>query len=59
MSTHKIGFYEDLTKLSLNYHQMSSNTYLISSAALTLCLPVSSADNLGKQFGSRLFLWYS
>ena len=23
--------------------------------ALTLCLPVSSADNLGKQFGPNLF----
>ena len=36
MSTHNIGFYEDLTKLhknlSLNYHQISSNTHLISSA---------------------------
>ena len=32
MSNHNIGFYEALTKLSLNYHQMSSNTYLISSA---------------------------
>ena len=32
MSTHNIGFYEDLTKFSLNYHQISSNTHLISSA---------------------------
>ena len=32
MSTHNIGFYEDLTKLSLNYYQISSNTHLISSA---------------------------
>ena len=32
MSTHNIGFYEDLTKISLNYHQVSSNTHLISSA---------------------------
>ena len=32
MSTHNIGFYEDLTKLSLNYYQLSSNTHLISSA---------------------------
>ena len=32
MSTHNIGFYEDLTKLSLNYHQISLNTHLISSA---------------------------
>ena len=34
MSTHNIGFYEDLTQLSLNYHQISSNTHLISSADL-------------------------
>ena len=36
MSTHNIGFYVDFTKiifeLSLNYHQISSNTHLISSA---------------------------
>ena len=32
MSTNNIGFYEDLTKLSLNYHQISSNTHVISSA---------------------------
>ena len=32
MSTHTIGFYEDFTKLSLNYHQISSSTHLISSA---------------------------
>ena len=36
MSTHNIGFYEDLTKLSLNYHQISSNTHLISSAAVQM-----------------------
>ena len=29
MSTHTIGFYEDLTKLSLNYHQISSNTLFL------------------------------
>ena len=34
MSTHNIGFYEDFTTLSLNYHQISSNTCLISSAAV-------------------------
>ena len=33
MSTHNIGFYEDLTKNILNYPQISSNTHLISSAA--------------------------
>ena len=35
MSTNNIGYYEDLTKLSLNYHQISSNTHLISSAGYT------------------------
>ena len=34
MSTPNIGFYEKLTKLSLNYHQISSNTHLISSARI-------------------------
>ena len=41
MSTHNIGFYEDLTKNifeSLNYHQVSSNTHLISSAAESVTL---------------------
>ena len=33
MSTHNIGFYEDLTK---NIFELSSNTHLISSAALRL-----------------------
>ena len=28
MSTHNIGFYEELTKNTFNYHQMSSNTHL-------------------------------
>ena len=32
MSTHNIGVLEDLTKMSLNYHQISSNTHLISFA---------------------------
>ena len=32
MSTHNISFYEEIAKLSLNYHQKSSNTHLISSA---------------------------
>ena len=36
MSTHNIGFYEDLTKLSLNHHQISSNMHLISSAAIDM-----------------------
>ena len=39
MSTHNIGFYEDLTKIIselINYHQISSNTHLISSAVTVL-----------------------
>ena len=30
MSTHNIGFYEEISKSSLNYHQISSNTHHIS-----------------------------
>ena len=41
MSTHNIGFYEDLQKLSLNYHQISSNTHLISSADIMIIVPKS------------------
>ena len=29
MSTHNIGFYEDLTKISLNYHQISSFLFFL------------------------------
>ena len=36
MSTHNIGFSEDLTKFFFNYHQISSNTHLISFSACTL-----------------------
>ena len=36
MSIHNIGFYEDLTKLSLNYHQISSNMHLTLSSLSTL-----------------------
>ena len=44
MSTHNIGFYEEISKiLSFNYNQISSNTHLISSAAL-ISLPASTAD---------------
>ena len=31
MSTHNIGFYEEISKI-INYHQISLNTHLISSA---------------------------
>ena len=35
MSTHNIGFYEDLTKIIF---ELSSNMHLISSADLPICL---------------------
>ena len=43
MSTHNIGFHEDLTKISLSYHQISSNTHLISSAGTS---PLSGVDGI-------------
>ena len=33
MSTHNIGFYEEISKIIPNYHQISSNTHLFSSSA--------------------------
>ena len=37
MSTHNIGFYEEISKI-ITYHQISSNTHLISSAGVcTVC----------------------
>ena len=33
MSTHNIGFYEEISKI-ITYHQISSNMHLISSAGL-------------------------
>ena len=41
MSTHNIGFYEEKAKLSLNHHQISSNTHLISSAENNIRLKFS------------------
>ena len=37
MSTHNIGFYEDLTKIIF---ELSSNTHLISSADIAKKLPI-------------------
>ena len=49
MSTHNIGFYEEIIiKLSLIYHQILSNTHLISSADnpnLTIAYCGSKATN--------------
>ena len=42
MSTPNIGFYEDLKKLSLDYHQISSNMHLISSAVPPLTKPFAA-----------------
>ena len=38
MSTHNIGFYEDLTKIIF---QLSSNTHLISSSSLCVIIKVN------------------
>ena len=51
MSTHNMGFYEDLTKIIF---ELSSNTHLISSAGLMLdlapnCLQTLSADNTSRE----------
>ena len=35
MSTYNIGFYEDLTKISFIYHQISSNTQLFYSSDIS------------------------
>ena len=32
MSTHNIGFYEEISRIIFNYHQISSNTHLICSS---------------------------
>ena len=40
MSTHNIGFYEDLTKIIF---ELSSNTHLISSADISQLLYVNSS----------------
>ena len=60
MSTHNLCFYGELTEISLNDHQiLSLSVVLLDETArlgqflLILCLPVSSAGNLGKQFGPR------
>ena len=34
MSTHNIGFYEEISKIIIKYHQISLNMHLISSAGL-------------------------
>ena len=51
MSTRNIGFYEDLTKiifeLSSNIIKYAPYFFCCRSKTLKLCLPVSSADNLG------------
>ena len=36
MSTHNIGFYEDLTKLSLNYHQIHTLFLLLNTVNIKI-----------------------
>ena len=50
MSTYNIGFYEDLTKISFNYHQISTLSLL-----LVVCnVPVScKANRDGNQLGGH------
>ena len=43
MSTHNIGFYEDLTKIIF---ELSSNTHLISSADTSCFLPQNNAHKV-------------
>ena len=42
MSTHNIGFYEEISKI-ITYYQISSNTHLISSAVLTKFSPAQDS----------------
>ena len=53
MSTHNIGFYEDLTKVSFEYYQIS-NTHLISSAGPARVMTFRSrVESLSKQLKER------
>ena len=45
MSTHNIGFYEEISKI-ITYHQISSNTHLISSAVYTMSIHALLSDML-------------
>ena len=47
MSTHNIGFYEDLTKIIF---ELSSNTHLISSAGIEMILLSIHKINLHREF---------
>ena len=64
MSTHNIGFYEEISKtISLNYHQIhvSSNMYLISSSDMfledkkTIALHVHVFFGASKKWGANIF----
>ena len=50
MSTHNIGFYEEISKI-ITYHQISSNTHLISSAGHMSRIP----ENLSLEFPTRSY----
>ena len=45
MSTHSIGFNEDLTTLSFNYHQISSNMHLVLSAGIFFTIKRLCSEN--------------
>ena len=45
MSTHNIGFYEEISKI-ITYHQISSNTHLISSAVFGLSVNTSCQSSV-------------
>ena len=49
MSTHTIGFYEDLTKIYIYYHQISSNTHPISYSGPALLYKSRVRGTLRKQ----------
>ena len=56
MSTHNIGFYEEISKIIL-YHQISSNKHLISSSDLSI---LHDDSNVSDQTGwmHKLHSWF-
>ena len=47
MSTHNIGFYEEISKI-ITYHQISLNMHLISSASKHFCLDREGSGQTGQ-----------
>ena len=58
MSTHTIGFYEDLTKIYFYYHQISSNTHPISCSGPALLYKSRVRMSLKKQNTSTEYKFY-